>query len=149
MSSQQRDASRRPAIPPDMKAFNRALIEEWRANGGRLSGRLAQSQLILLTTIGARSGEPHTVVIGYRPHGEELISIASDNGAQNDPAWYGNLLANPIATVELGPDKFEVRARTAGPEERAEYGRLVEYLERQQKLTEREIPIVILERIAS
>jgi deazaflavin-dependent oxidoreductase (nitroreductase family) len=139
----------KPAIPPDMKAFNRALIEEWRANGGRLSGRMAQAQLILLTTIGARSGEPHTVVIGYRPHGDELVSIASGNGAQHDPAWYRNLLANPTATVELGPDKFEVRARTAKPEERAEYGSLVEYLERQQKLTEREIPIVILERIGS
>lgn len=139
----------KPAIPPDMKAFNRALIEEWRANGGRLSGGMAQAQLILLTTIGARSGEPHTVVIGYRPHGEELVAIASDNGARDDPAWYRNLLANPTATVELGPDKFEVRARTAEPQERTEYGRLVDYLERQQKLTEREIPIVILERIDS
>src|SRR3989475_12563553 len=115
----------KPAIPPDMKAFNRALIEEWRANGGRLGGRLAESQLILLTTIGARSGEPRTVVIGYRPHGEELVAIASDNGAPNDPAWYRNLLANNgTATVELGADKFEVRARTARPEERDEYALL-------------------------
>jgi deazaflavin-dependent oxidoreductase (nitroreductase family) len=139
----------KPAIPPDMKAFNRTLIEEWRANGGRLSGRMAQAQVILLTTTGVRTGEPRTVVIGYRAHGDELVSIASDNGAQHDPAWYRNLLANPTATVELGPDKFEVRARTAKPEERAEYGSLLDYLERQQKLTEREIPIVILERIDS
>lgn len=139
----------KPAIPPDMKAFNRALIDEWRANGGRLSGRMAQSQLILLTTTGLRTSEPRTVVIGYRPHGKELVAIASNNGAPGDPAWYRNLLVNPNATVELGPDKFEVRARTARPEERAEYGQLVDYLERQQKLTGREIPIVILERIDS
>jgi len=140
---------RKPVIPPDMKAFNRALIEEWRANGGRLSGRMAQSRLILLTTIGARSGLPRTVVVGYGPHRDELVAIASNNGAPDDPAWYRNLLANPNATVELGPDKFEVLARTAKPEERAEYGKVIPYFEGQQKLTEREIPIVILDRIQS
>ncbi len=135
-------------MPPDMKAFNSKVIEEWRANGGKLSGPMAKSQLILLTTIGTRSGEPRTVVIGYRPHGDELDAIASDNGAPNDPAWYRNLLANNrIATVELGPEKFEVRARTASPEERDEYAPLVDYLESQQKLTKREIPIVVFERI--
>jgi len=137
----------RPAIPPDMKAFNRKVIDEWRAKGGKLSGPLAKSQLILLTTIGARSGEPRTVVIGYRPHGDELVAIASDNGAPNDPTWYRNLLANRTATVELGTEEFEVRARTVRPEERDEYAPLVDYLESQQKLTEREIPIVIFERI--
>ncbi len=135
-------------IPPDMKAFNRKVIDEWRANDGKLSGPLAKSQLILLTTIGARSGKPRTVVLGYRPHGDELVAIASDNGAPNDPAWYRNLLANNrTATVELGPEKFEVRARTARPEERDEYAPLVDFLESQQKLTKREIPIVIFERI--
>jgi len=135
-------------MPPDMKAFNRKVIDEWRANDGKLSGPLAKSQLILLTTIGARSGKPRTVVLGYRPHGDELVAIASDNGAPNDPAWYRNLLANNrTATVELGADKFEVRARTARPEERDEYALLVDYLESQQKLTKREIPIVIFERI--
>jgi len=135
-------------MPPDMKAFNRKIIDEWRANGGMLSGPLAKSQLILLTTIGARSGEPRTVVIGYRPYGDELVAIASDNGAPNNPAWYRNLLANNrIATVELGPERFEVRARTARTDERDEYAPLVDYLESQQKLTKREIPIVIFERI--
>ncbi len=145
--SEQDSASRKPAILPDMKTFNRALIEEWRANGGRLSGPLAASKLILLTTTGAKSGQPRTTVVGYRSHGNELVAIASNNGAPGDPAWYRNLLANPTATVELGAEKFEVRARTARPEEREEYARLVEYLESQQKLRDREIPIVILERI--
>jgi len=134
-------------MPPDMKAFNGAIIEEWRANGGKLSGPLAKSQLILLTTIGARSGEPRTVVIGYRPRGDELVAIASDNGARKDPKWYRNLLANPTATVELRADKFEVRARTARPDERKELAKLVSYMESQQKLTDREIPIVVFERI--
>lgn len=145
--SEQGDASRKPVIPPDMKAFNKALIEEWRANGGRLSGRMASSRLILLTTTGARSGEPRTVVLGYGPHGHELVVIASNNGAVDDPRWYRNLLAHPTATVEVGADKFEVRARTARPEEREEYAKVIPYLESQQKLTEREIPLVVLERI--
>lgn len=86
-------------------------------------------------------------MVGYRAHGDKLVAIASNNGAPDDPAWYRNLLANPTATVELGAEKFEVRARTAKPEEREEYGRAVPYLESQQKLREREISIVILERI--
>jgi deazaflavin-dependent oxidoreductase (nitroreductase family) len=136
-------------IPPDMKAFNRALIEEWRANDGRLSGRMATSQLILLTTTGARSGEPRTTVVGYVRHGDRLLAIASNNGAPKHPAWYFNLLAAPTATVELGSEMFDVRARTAGPEEREELGQLIPYFEPQQKRTEREIPIVVLDRIGA
>jgi deazaflavin-dependent oxidoreductase (nitroreductase family) len=130
-----------------MKAFNRALIEEWRANNGQLSGQMAGRNLILLTTTGARSGAPHTVVLGFGRHGDSIVAIASNNGATAHPAWYFNLLARPTATVELGPDKFEVRARTAKPEERALLAKAVPYLERQQQLTEREIPIVVLERV--
>jgi deazaflavin-dependent oxidoreductase (nitroreductase family) len=134
-------------VPPDMKAFNRAVIEEWRANAGKLSGRLANSHLILLTTTGARSGLPRTIVLGYGRHGDQIVAIASNNGAPNHPHWYVNLLANPNATIELGAEKFDVRARTAEPEERQELGLAVPYLEPQQKLTEREIPIVVFERI--
>jgi deazaflavin-dependent oxidoreductase (nitroreductase family) len=139
----------RPAIPANMKAFNRALIEEWRANNGKLSGRMAGRKLILLTTTGARSGEPRTVVLAFGRHGGNIIAIASNNGAASHPAWYVNLLARPAATVELGPDKFEVRARTAKPEERAALTTVVPYLESQQRLTEREIPIVVLEPVES
>jgi len=132
-----------------MKAFNRDLIEEWRANDGQLSGRMAGRNLILLTTIGVRSGEPRTVVLGFGRHGDSIVAIASNNGAPSDPAWYHNLLGRPTATVELGPDRFEVRWRTARPEERSELAKTVPYLESQQQLTEREIPIVVLERTAT
>jgi deazaflavin-dependent oxidoreductase (nitroreductase family) len=130
-----------------MKAFNQKLIEEFRANRGQLSGPMARSQLLLLTTIGARSGLPRTVVIGYRPQGDRYLAIASDNGNDHAPAWYRNLLARPTAMVELGPDRFEVRARTASAQERPELATSIEYLEPQQALTEREIPIVIFERV--
>ncbi len=130
-----------------MKGFNRALIQEWRANNGTLSGRMAGRNLILLTTTGVRSGEPRTVVLGFGRHGDKVVAIASNNGAATDPSWYLNLLAHPSATVELGPDRFEVRARTARPEEREDLANVVPYLESQQQLTKREIPIVVLERI--
>ena len=132
-----------------MKAFNRALVEEWRANDGKLSGPMAGRNLILLTTTGARSGEPRTVVLGFGRQGDKIVAIASNNGAASHPAWYRNLLKRPAATVEVGPDKFAVRARTAKPEERATFATAVPYLERQQQLTEREIPIVVLERVGT
>jgi deazaflavin-dependent oxidoreductase (nitroreductase family) len=85
-------------------------------------------------------------VIGFRKDGNRYLAIASGNGAPSHPAWYQNLQARPIATVEVGPDKFEARARTAGPEEREKLKYLVPYLEQQQTLTTREIPIVVFER---
>jgi len=129
-----------------MNAFNKKLIEEFRANRGKLSGPMAGREPMLLTTTGARSGKERTVVLGFRKDGERIVAIASNNGAPKDPAWYLNLQARPIATVEVGPDKFKVRARTARPEERERLSRLVPYLEQQQTLTTREIPIVVFER---
>jgi deazaflavin-dependent oxidoreductase (nitroreductase family) len=136
-------------IPSDMKAFNETVITEFRANGGRLSGPMAESRLLLLTTTGATSGRSRTIVVGYRTDGDRYVVIASNNGAVSHPAWYRNLLADPVATVEVGADKFKVRATTAKPDERHELAAKIDYLERQQKLTQREIPIVILERLAT
>src|SRR2546428_10291865 len=92
-----------PQIPADMKAFNAKLIEEFRANQGKLSGRLANSQILLLTTTGARSGAQRTTVVGYRHYADNLAVIASNNGADKPPSWFFNLQKNPIATVEVGP----------------------------------------------
>lgn len=136
-------------VPPDMRAFNRQIIDEFRATKGQLSGRMAGRQLLLLTTTGARTGEPRTAVVGYRKSGDVFVVIASDNGAAANPAWYVNLLANPNATVEVGPEKLNVRARTATGKERDKLARLVEYLEPQQKLTARKIPVVALEPVKS
>ncbi len=136
-----------PQIPADMKAFNAKLIEEFRANNGRLSGPMAGRQLLLLTTTGARSGEQRTAVVGYRPYGDQLAIIASANGAPEAPRWFANLKKDPFATVEVGSEKFKVRTRVATPDERPKIASLIEYLGPQQEKTSREIPIVILERI--
>jgi deazaflavin-dependent oxidoreductase (nitroreductase family) len=137
-----------PVIPADMKAFNAKLIADFRANHGQFSGDMAGRGLLILTTTGARSGGPRSVVLGYGRHGDQLVVLASDNGAPVAPAWYHNLLAHPTATIELaGPERFEVRATTARPGERDELAKALPYLGQQQSLTTRELPIVVFERI--
>jgi deazaflavin-dependent oxidoreductase (nitroreductase family) len=107
---------------------------------------MAGRSLILLTTTGARSGQPRTTVLGFGRDGDDYVTIASNNGAPSHPAWYFNLLANPIATLEIGDDKFEVRAATAAPEERERLAAAVPWIGSQQELTGREIPLVVLQR---
>jgi deazaflavin-dependent oxidoreductase (nitroreductase family) len=129
----------------DVSEFNRKIIQEFRANNGRLSGPMAGRQIMLLTTKGRRSGQERTVVIGYRPSGDRFVVIASANGAPSDPAWYRNLQAHPHATAEVGDKKFHVHPHTTEGAERERMGALVEYLEGEQKKTSRQIPVVVLE----
>jgi hypothetical protein len=77
----------------DMREFNRALIEEYRASGGKLSGRLANSKLVLLTTTGARSGLARTTPLGYGMDGDRIVVVAANAGAPAHPDWYHKLLA--------------------------------------------------------
>ena len=148
MSTQQPGQRRPPPqIPADIKAFNRQVIEEFRSNGGQLSGQMAGRNVLLLTTTGAKSGQPRTTVLGFGKDGDRYVVIASGNGAATHPAWYLNLQANPMVTVEVGPEKLQMRARTARKEEREPLTSFVPYIESQQKLTSREIPIVVFERL--
>src|SRR5262249_20183775 len=105
-------------IPADMEKFNQALIEEYRANAGTLGGRLAGAKLLLLTTIGAMTGPPRTRPMGYTIDGDRILVVASNAGADHHPAWYHNLVANPIVTVELGGERFQSRAIVPEGEER-------------------------------
>ena len=134
-----------------MEAFNRDLVKEYRANGGTVTGPFAGRPLLLLTTTGARSGEPRTTPLVYTTDGERLVIIASKGGAPNNPAWYHNLTANPEATVELGTERFQVRAEVAQGEERdrlfeAQAAQMPNFAEYQQK-TSRRIPVVTLQRL--
>lgn len=129
-----------------MKAFNQKLIEEFRANKGQLSGQMAGRTLMLLTTTGVKSGQPRTTVLGFGREGENFVVVASNNAAPKDPSWYRNLQARPEATVEVGPDKIKVRARTATGAERDRVKALLPFFEGQQKQTARELPLVVLER---
>lgn len=130
-----------------MKAFNQKVVEDFRANKGNLTGQLAGRKLMLLTTTGARSGQQRTVVLGFGKVADgQYVVVASGNGMKEHPFWYRNLQAKPTATVEVGPEKFTARARTAKPEEKARFSPLVPFIESEQKKTTREIPLVVLER---
>jgi deazaflavin-dependent oxidoreductase (nitroreductase family) len=102
------------SFPDDAKAYNLQLIEEVRANGRSLGER----PLLLLTTTGARSGQPHTVPMMYVPDRDRLLVIASNDDAVYHPDWYHNLAADPHVTVEVAGAQYEARAVVTAGEER-------------------------------
>jgi deazaflavin-dependent oxidoreductase (nitroreductase family) len=133
-------------------AMTKALITDFRANGGQVtSGPFAGRPVLLLTTTGAHSGQPRLAPVVYSREGEHYVVVASKGGSPTHPAWYHNLLANPIVTVEVGGETFEARARVTGGAERdrlfaqraASNPNFGEY----QKRTTRVIPVVVLERL--
>jgi deazaflavin-dependent oxidoreductase (nitroreductase family) len=134
----------------NMREYNARLIEEYRANGGKLSGQLANSQILLLTTTGAKTGQERVTPMGYRLDGERIVVIAADAGADMHPDWYYNLLAHPEVTVELGAEGFAARAviANAAERERLIQTNVVPYFPAQQEKTSREIPFVFLDRVA-
>src|ERR1700704_3154703 len=95
-SSQEPQARKAPAIPSDMRAFNKKLIADFRANHGQWTGQMTGRSLLILTTTGARTGKERAAVLGYGRAGDRLVVIASDNGAAAAPAWYHNPLPPPI-----------------------------------------------------
>jgi deazaflavin-dependent oxidoreductase (nitroreductase family) len=131
--------------------FNSAIIEEFRTHGGKVGGPFEGAPLLLLTSVGARSGESRTTPVMYLPDGERMVIFASKAGAPTHPAWYHNLLANPSATVEVGTDKLDVRARVAEGEERerlyARQSALRPQFDDYQRKTTRQIPVVVLEPV--
>jgi deazaflavin-dependent oxidoreductase (nitroreductase family) len=134
-----------------MEAFNQDLMQEYRANGGTVTGPFAGRPLLLLTTKGARSGEERTTPLVYTTDGDRFVIIASKGGAPNHPAWYHNLVAHPEATVELGSERFQVQAEVAqGPERDrlfdAQATQMPNFADYQAK-TSRRIPVVTLRRV--
>lgn len=133
-------------VPDDVPAYNRRLIEEFRATGSAPGGR----QLLLLTTTGARTGQRRTTPMMYIPDGDRLLVIASNAGAPRHPDWYRNLVADPAVTVEVAGQTYEATAVvTTG----AERDRLFERTAAQypffadhQAKVRRRIPVVALER---
>ena len=134
----------------DLGDFNRAIIAEFRANGGKVGGPFEGSPILLLSTTGAKSGERRTTPVMYLPAGDRMVIFASKAGAPTNPGWYHNLLANPSATVELGTETFEVTATPSTGEERNElFNRQAErfpQFEEYARMTSREIPVIVLER---
>jgi len=135
----------------ELNEFNQSVISEFRANQGKVGGRFANAPLLLLTTTGAKSGRTLTKPLAYTRDGDRLVVIASFAGAPKNPAWYNNLVANPVATVELGSERFQVRAGATAGEERqrlfdGQAKQMPVFAEYQQKTT-RQIPVLVLTRI--
>ena len=103
-----------------LQAFNENIVDEFRANGGKVTGQFANSDLLLLTTTGAKSGQQRVSPLAYFRIDGKLIIIGSFAGAPVNPAWVHNLRANPQAHVEVGADAFDVTARELAPAERDE-----------------------------
>jgi deazaflavin-dependent oxidoreductase (nitroreductase family) len=131
--------------------WNEKIIQEFRANGGKVGGPFAGATLLILHTIGAKSGEERESPLLFRADGDNLVIFASYAGAPVNPAWYHNLMANPDATVELGTETRTVRARVPDRDERdrlwewnkGDYPTFAEY----ESKTDRTIPVVILEPV--
>lgn len=133
-------------MPADMRAHNEQLIQEFRANGGPTDGR----PLLLLTTVGRRSGQRRTTpMMHLQIDGRDLV-IASNNGASRDPDWFHNLVAEPHVMVETAGEAYPARAVVATGELRDRlWSEVVAtypfFGEHQSRLT-RKIPVVVLER---
>jgi deazaflavin-dependent oxidoreductase (nitroreductase family) len=130
--------------------FWRLHIPIYRASGGRLLGRVMGMPVLLLDTVGRKSGQRRTNALTWFPKGDDFVVIASVLGEPRDPAWWLNLRAAPETTIQAGRERIAVRAREAVGAEReqlwsAVVAQVPEYAEYQAR-TERRIPVVVLER---
>ena len=133
-----------------MSDWNRQTIEEFRANGGKVGGFWEGKPLLLITTIGAKSGQRHTNPTMYLREGNRLLVFASKSGAPTHPAWYHNLVAHQQVTVEVGTETYEATATILTGEERdrlyAKQAALSPQFGEYQANTSRKIPVIALER---
>jgi deazaflavin-dependent oxidoreductase (nitroreductase family) len=137
----------------DANDWNTKVIEEFRANEGRVGGPFEGAPLLLLHTTGAKSGVERVSPVMYQADGDALAVFASKAGAPDNPDWYHNLRANPAATVEVGTETVQVVAREAEGDERdriwtRQKERFPGFAEYEQKTTRR-IPVVVLERTST
>jgi F420H(2)-dependent quinone reductase len=133
-----------------LKAFGKLHVPLYRASRGRLFGKFDRAPVLLLTTVGRRSGQPRTAPVVYlAAEGGRLIVVGSNAGHRTVPAWSLNLEANPAAEVELGSDRRKVRARVAEGDERADLWRKVNDMysgfDDYSARTTREIRLFVLE----
>ena len=130
--------------------FNERIIDDFRANSGKVTGQFANAPLLLITTKGARTGEIRTTPLVYSKDGENLVVIASMGGAPRHPSWFLNLKANPDVTIEVGAEKYTAKASVPEGAERdrlfnQQVAQMPAFADYQRKTT-RAIPAVVLER---
>ena len=130
--------------------FGQEHVDRYRETDGEEGHDWQGTTTLILTTKGRRSGQERPTPLIYQPYGDDYLIVASKGGADEPPAWYLNLEADPEVDVQIRGDRFKARARTAGSEEKPDMWRTMTatwpaYDEYQQK-TDREIPVVVLER---
>jgi deazaflavin-dependent oxidoreductase (nitroreductase family) len=134
-----------------VSTWNQGIVEEFRANGGRVGGNFQGAPLLLLHTVGAHSGTERVNPLMYQDLGDSVAVFATRGGAPTNPDWYHNLVANPEVTAEIGTETRRLRARTATGAERdriwtkqkRDYRGFADY----EAQTDRVIPVVILKTL--
>jgi deazaflavin-dependent oxidoreductase (nitroreductase family) len=121
------------------------------ASGGRIGRSLNGRPMLLLRTMGAKTGQPRTAALLYVPHGDAFAVVASTGGGPKHPGWFHNLQAQPDVEVQVGRERIPVRARVAEGDERAQLWIEANRVNRggydgYQAKTDRTIPVVVLER---
>ena len=136
----------------DSNDFNGKIIEEFRANAGRVGGPFQGTDMLILHHTGARSGAERVSPLGYQLVGEGYAVFATKAGAPTNPDWYHNLVANPDATVEVGTGTVKVVARVAEPTEREviwarQKERIPQFAAYEETAAPRKIPVVVLDPV--
>ncbi|MGF1661259.1 MAG: nitroreductase family deazaflavin-dependent oxidoreductase [Kineosporiaceae bacterium] len=136
-----------------MSEFNARVIEEFRANGGRVGGPFEGARMILVHHVGARTGTERVTPLVWHPDGDRLVIVASKAGAPTHPDWYRNLMAHPRVRVEVGTETFTVDVAEAQGSERerlwSEITAAMPGFADYERRTDRIIPVLVLTRAES
>ena len=131
--------------------YGQEHVERYRETDGEEGHDWRGTQTLILTTTGRKSGKERSTALIYQPYGDDHLVVASQGGSDKPPAWYLNLQEDPEVEVQIKGDRFRARARVATPEEKPDMWRTMTSMwpdyDDYQASTEREIPVVVLERI--
>lgn len=134
-----------------MSDFNSQVIEEFRANDGKVGGNFEGAPMVVITTTGAKSGQPRTIPLVYLPDGDRVVIFASKAGAPTNPDWYHNLKAHPDLVVEVGSETYAAVAEDVTGDERdrlfAAQVAVMPGFQTYADNTTRLIPVVALNRV--
>jgi deazaflavin-dependent oxidoreductase (nitroreductase family) len=135
----------------ERQQFNLKVIDEFRANGGKVGKPFEGMPMVLLTVTGAKSGKAYTTPLVYSKDDNRFVIIASMAGAPNNPDWYHNIKANPAVTLEIGTERFQAKATVTSGEERERLfnaqAAIMPVFNDYRKKTTRQIPVIALERV--
>ncbi|MGW0904142.1 nitroreductase family deazaflavin-dependent oxidoreductase [Streptomyces sp. NPDC002853] len=131
--------------------FGKEHVDRYVETDGEVGHDWQDTTVLILTTTGRKSGEQRSTPLIYQPYGDDVLVVASNGGADQPPLWFRNIEANPEVQVQVKSDRYTARARTATPDEKPDMWRTMAatwpaYDDYQRK-TDREIPVVVLERV--